>query len=130
MPKKASPNKPMAHIPRLTDFNEYKKDLIKISKVNDEVVLFTKEEARSVIKTIISDELDLFAAHLSKERKVEIEDRMTFKLKQLELAMVKHVDDKINKITEKIIDLITSRKIEEEVQRRVEEKLKKIRSLL
>jgi hypothetical protein len=43
---------------------------------------------------------------------------------------MKHVDDKINKITEKVVENTMNRIIQNEVDRRINEKLKKLKEFL
>jgi hypothetical protein len=44
--------------------------------------------------------------------------------------MMRHIDDKINGITEKIVSNCTNRIIDGEVERRVNEKLQKLKNLI
>ncbi len=40
----------MAHLPKLNDFNEYRKNILKIQTLSGDTVMFTKEEAQIVIR--------------------------------------------------------------------------------
>ena len=55
---------------------------------------------------------------------------MVKSLEDFEKSLTKHIDDKINIITENIISSSTKRIINDEVNKRVEEKLQRIKELL
>jgi len=120
----------MAALPNLNSYNNDRKELMKIRTANDETILFTKSEAREALVKYITDELDMFANDLGTNVKTELGTRIMFKLTTFEHEMVRHIDNKFDTITEKIVDLILNRKIEEEVNKRVEQKLKKIKDSL
>ena len=59
--------------------------------------------------------------------KSKLEERLNFKIKQLEISMINHINEKIDKVTEKIIDIIINRNLEKETEKRVDVKIKKTR---
>ncbi len=120
----------MSRISNIGQYNLNKQDLIKIKTINDEVILFSKEEAREVLVNYINDEIELFTDDIVKVNRVSMSERVNNKLTKLESSLIQHIDDKINNITEKIVDTILNRKIEEEVNKRVELKLQKIKNAL
>ena len=123
----------MTKIPNLNDYNSplnARREMLKVKNLNDEILLFSKEEAREALNSYIHDELAFYSDELTKQRKIDLESRINFKLKQIENAMVNHIDDKVNKITERIIELTTTRIFEEEVEKRLELRLKKIKDSL
>mgnify|MGYP003520193608 CR=1 FL=1 len=73
------------------------------------------------------NELNLYADNTVKDNKIRLEERINFRMKQFENGLTRHVDDKINKITETILTKTVNRIIDEEVNRRVEERLEKIK---
>jgi hypothetical protein len=111
-------------------FNAHRQNLLKIKTSADETILFTKEEAKAALITYISEELELFAEIVSKERKKELEDRINYKLKHIETNMFEHIEKKIDRISEEIALRILDRKVNEEVDKRVEAKLEKIKNSL
>ena len=117
-------------LPNFVKFNQDRQELMKIKTINEEVVLFTKEEARNALIKYIDEELDFFASGISRQRKIELEEEINSKLGQMEIGLLRHIDDKIEKITERILEATINRKINEEVEKRLEEKLKKIKKLL
>ena len=120
----------MAALPNLNSFNNERKELVKIRNLSNEIILFTKDEARDALLRYIADELDFFTNKLGANVKIELKESLKSKLESIENAMVRHIDDKINKITEKIVSLAIDRKIEEEVTKRLDARLKKIKDSL
>jgi hypothetical protein len=120
----------MASIRNLSDFNRNRQELLKIKTVNDEVILFTKTEAREALVKYIDEELDLFNNGIAKETKDKLQERVNFQLKQIENSLMRYLDDKMNKITETIVINSTSRVIEEEVNRRLNIKIEEIKKRL
>lgn len=120
----------MSKLPNFVDFNKNRQDLLKIRTKADETILFSKEEAKEALVRYIKEELDFFADEISLERKQELEARLMFKFKQIETSMIKHVNDKINSLTERIVSLTTDKIIEREVNKRVDIRLKEIKDSL
>ena len=103
---------------------------MKIKTASDETVLLSSGEVKEILTKYLNDELDFFADGITKETKSALMERVNFRLRQIENCLIRHVDDKINSITEKIVSLSTNRIIEEEINRRVEVRLKKIKDSL
>lgn len=120
----------MGRISNLSDFNTNRQDLIKVKTSADQTILLSNDEAKEILKTFIAEDLDFFSSGISKKVKFELDNKIASKLTRFELAMVNHIDNKFNSVTEKIIATILDSKIEEEVERRLEEKLAKIRKSL
>ena len=114
-----------------TEKREEKKEFnggesIKFENKNGDVLVYTPKEAKYVLQEYINDEMNLFADEVVKTNKIIIEQRLNFKLKQLEVSLLQHIDEKLMKITEKMLELTIERKINEEV----EKKLKKLKKSL
>jgi GTPase involved in cell partitioning and DNA repair len=124
----------MSRIPGLISFNNERKlgseDYLKIKTADESTVLLTKKEAKAVLLDYISQELDLFADSLAKEAITLIDDKVAIQYDKFAQEMYQHIEDKINKITEKIITEALSHRIEEEVKKRVAIKLDKIKNEL
>jgi len=120
----------MARLANLETFNNNRKDLMKIKNASDEAILMTAEDLKAVMIDYLKTEMDFFADGITKQDKVKLQERLDFKLKQIETGMLRHIDDKLNGITEKIVSNFTNRIIEAEVERRVEAKLQKIKNSL
>jgi hypothetical protein len=120
----------MARISDLDRYNNNRYEAIKIKTANDETVLMTADDLKAVMVEYLSEELNFFADGITKKDKIKIQERVNFKLTQIENGMIRHIDDKINKITENIVSLMTTRMIEEEVAKRVELRIQNIKNLL
>ncbi len=120
----------MALLPNISAYNNERKELVKFKTLNDEIILLSRGEAIEALVKYISEELDLFTNDLGICAKKELKANLVVKIKEIENAMIKHVDDKINKITERIVAEALDKRIDEEVDKRVEEKLKKIKDSL
>jgi hypothetical protein len=120
----------MARLPSVRTFNDERLKALKIDTAVDEAMVLTVDETKEYLRSFISDELKFFAEDISRERKLEVEERLNFKLRQIENSMVRHIDDKINKITERIVELSLNRVIEQEVEARLNKKLDKLRKQL
>lgn len=121
----------MAHISHLEEFNNNRKhELIKVKNINNEIILFSKEEALEALIKYISDDLNFLGNRIAFDKKNELDNKVALKLNSIEKSLLKHIDDKMNKISEKIISSTISRVIEEEVEKRVDIKLKKIKDAL
>ena len=120
----------MANISNLGEFNASRYEALKIKTANDETVLMTANDLKAVMVEYLSEEMNFFADGIVKKDKIKLQERLDFKLKQIETGIMRHIDDKINGITEKIISNCTNRIIEGEVDRRVDEKLEKLKKMI
>lgn len=120
----------MASIPKLNDFNTDRKDLMKIKTIEDEIILFTKSEAREALIEYIDEELDFISHGVVQRRVNDIIESVDRRLMSFERKLENHISDKINAITERIISNATSRIVEERVNERLNEKLDKLKTML
>lgn len=120
----------MARINDLMGYNSGRYEPFSLKNGSDETILLTSEELKSMMLEFLTTEMDFFSDEIYKKDKTKLLERLNFKLKHLENEMIRHIDDKINGITEKIVLNMTNRIVEEEVKRRVDEKLNKIKNLL
>lgn len=120
----------MARLPNVGHYNEERIKAIKINTILDDAMVLTVDETKKILRDFINEELSFFAEDVIKSRRIEVEERLNFKLKQFENSMIRHIDDKLNKITEHIVSLTINRVIEEEVNKRLEIKLDKIKKQL
>lgn len=124
----------MAAIPNIGVYNFNRKELVKYKKAiedaAEETVVMTKDEIGETIRELLVKECDWFGAKYSTDRKIEIANSINGKLTSFESEMVEFINNKIDKITETIIDRLVSHKINLEVERRLEEKIEEIRKSL
>jgi flagellar biosynthesis/type III secretory pathway protein FliH len=116
----------MARLPSLEDFNLERQDLLKIKTTNDNTVLMSKAELREVLIDYIDKELDLISSGVTRRRVNEIIEDVDKRLNKFEITLEKHINDKINEITERVIEKSTTNLIEERVNHRLMEKIKSL----
>jgi hypothetical protein len=115
--------------------------VIRVQKTIDESIVFTAEELRETLKNMLTEELNMLAHDHTIQRKMELEGRINFKLKQIENSLINLVNERenslinlvnerVDKITERIVTLTISRIVEEEVNKRLEIKLNKLKDSL
>lgn len=120
----------MAALRNLQQFNAEKDKRLKLKTETDEIVLLSESEARSIIRDILAKELDVLAEEKGMEIKRQIEDRLVFKLKQIEISLAKHIDEKILALTDKVISAAITSRVQSTVDTKVIEKLNKIERLV
>jgi hypothetical protein len=120
----------MARINDIQKYNQGRKDLtrdnadfetLKFENENGDVMVIKPQEVREVLHDFIDSEIGF----LGDAMKTQIKERLEFKIKQVERTLIEHLDDKINKIAESILEKTIDRIAEEEINRRVLEKIKK-----
>jgi hypothetical protein len=126
----------MARLSRLSDFNNLRqpdsiwepieKRTFKFKNESGDDIVITPTELRGELHKFIDNEL-LSKTHEDIERKREYLKRAIDKqLNEFELSLKRHIDDKINKITETIIERTMERVFEDRVKQEVKQKLKKL----
>jgi flagellar biosynthesis/type III secretory pathway protein FliH len=116
----------MARLPSLEDFNLERQDLLKIKTADENTVLMSKSELREVLIDYIDKELDLISSGVTRRRVNEIIEDVDKRLNKFEITLEKHINDKINEITERVIEKSTTNLIEERVNHRLMEKIKSL----
>ena len=120
----------MARISDIQRYNQGRKDLtrdnadfetLRFENKNGDVMVIKPQEVREVLHDFIDNEIGFLADAM----KSQIKERLEFKIKQVERTLIEHLDDKINKIAESILEKTIDRIAEEEINRRVLEKIKK-----
>ena len=120
----------MARISDIQRYNQGRKDLtrdkadfetLRFENKDGEVMVVKPQEVRDVLHDFIESEIGF----LGDAMKNQIKERLEFKIKQIEYSLKEHIENKINTLTEKILEKTIDRIVEEEVNRRVLEKIKK-----
>jgi hypothetical protein len=120
----------MARISDIQSYNQGRKDLtrdkadfetLRFENQNGDVMVVKPQEVREVLHDFIDSEIGF----LGDAMKSQIKERLDFKLVQIEYSLKEHIENKINTLTEKILEKTIDRIVEEEVNRRVLEKIKK-----
>jgi hypothetical protein len=99
---------------------------LKFENKNGDNIVITPLELREYISDYLTREVELYADETVKQYREQLQRRLDVQMSNIE----GHINDKINKMTEDIISITTSRIINEEVNRRVDEKLRKIRKAI
>lgn len=120
----------MARISNLEAFNTNRQDLIKIKNIKDDIILFTKDEAREALIEYIDEELDLISNGVIQRRVNDIKDSIDKRLTLFENKLEKHISEKINQITERIFTNATSSIFEKKVSEKLDEKLNSLKKML
>ena len=120
----------MARISDLNSFNINRRDndfeTLKFENKNGDVVVVKPQEVKDVLNDFLTSEIN----SLGDDIKIKIKDKLDFKIKQVETSLSDHIDEKILRVTERILDKTIDRVIEDEVNRRVMVKLEKIKKEL
>jgi hypothetical protein len=125
----------MARISDIQRYNNTRKDAtrdkadfetLRFENENGEVMVVKPHEVRDVLHDFIESEI----GSLGDAMKNQIKDKLDFKLKQIEISLNQHINEKILNITEKILEKTIDRVVETEINRRVQQKLEKIKKLL
>lgn len=125
----------MARISKLTQFNELRID-DKWLPFDKKTISFENQKGDTMVITPVElkEELGKFIdLHFSSMTSDEIECKKEYlkreldkKLNEFELSLRQHVEDKINKITQEVIENVMSRTFEERVKKEVKQRLKKL----
>ena len=120
----------MARISDIQKYNKTRKDSLD-KQVDFETLKFENKKGNVMVvkpqevRDVLHDFIDCEFSSLSNSMKTQIKERLEFKIKQVERTLIEHLDDKINKIAESILEKTIDRIAEEEINRRVLEKIKK-----
>jgi hypothetical protein len=105
-------------------------DVLSFENKHGDLVVIKPNEVKKVIKEYVVDELDLFADDEIVNLKFKVVSNVSARLEEFEERMLLHINEKIDALTEKIIQKILGRVVEDEVNKLVDEKLKQIKEML
>lgn len=129
----------MARIYNLSDYNDSRRrqaeisvdeDTISFENKKGDLIVVKPKEIKEVIKDYFNEELELYTDEVIMNSKFEVVTNVSKKMEIFERRMEQHINDKIDSLTERIMEAILSRVIEDEVTKRVDEKLKQIKDML
>lgn len=128
----------MARISKLKQFNElriddkwlpFEKKTISFENQKGDTMVISPVELKEELNKFI----DLHFSSMTRMTSDEIECKKEYlkreldkKLNEFELSLRQHVDNKINKITQEVIENVMSRTFEERVKQEVKKRLKKL----
>jgi hypothetical protein len=125
----------MARIPRINLYNTDRIDTskqeadfqtLKFENNKGEVMVVKPQEVKDVLHLFIDNEL----SSLGDDIKIRLKEKFEFRIKQVEISLQQHIEQKLLNTTERIIEKTIDRIIEEEVNKRVLQKLEKIKKNL
>ena len=129
----------MARIYNLSDYNDSRRrqaeisvdeDTISFENKKGDLIVVKPKEIKEVIKDYFNEELELYTDEVIMNSKFEVVTNVSKKMETFERRMEQHINDKIDSLTERIMEAILSRVIEDEVTKRVDNKLKQIKDML
>ena len=100
------------------------KDTIRIERSDGSLVAFNHQEARQALQEIIVDELHTIGYEKAMVIKRNIEIRVNLAFDAFEDKMTKYINDRVDGVSERVIEKITTFQFEEAVNKRIEEILK------
>lgn len=104
-------------------------EIFKIDNSKGTTIL-TPKDLKEHIDDFIHNEIDLYASVKVREQIKYTELALSDKIKIFEKDLIKHIDNKLDMLSEKIIEMIISRIVEERVNDLVDKKLEKLKNLL
>lgn len=125
----------MAAIPNLNTFSLKrleKKDFMSFFDSDENPIIITKQETRSVVREYIDNEFARLISELTSYENPVINELLTKtlvefdeKLVSIEKQIGAYIDHRIDNMVEVMVERLINRKFEEEVNRRVERELKR-----
>ena len=120
----------MAQLPNFKQFNDDRRnndfETLKFENKNGDVMVVKPQEVRDVLRDFITSEINSLGDNV----KSSIKEKLDFKIKQVEHNLNDHIEEKVIRLTERILEKTIDRVIEDEVNRRVLEKLEKIKKCI
>ena len=129
----------MARIFNLSDYNQTRKrlaelnideDAISFENKNGDLIVVKPKEIKEVIREYFNEEMELYTDETIINHRFQVITNVDKKMGEFEHKMEQHINDKIDSLTERIMETIISRVIEDEVTKRVDIKLKQIKDAL
>jgi Ni,Fe-hydrogenase maturation factor len=129
----------MARIYNLSDYNQTRKRLAELNIDEDaisfedkkgDLIVVKPKEIKEVIREYFNEEMELYTDETIINHKFQVITNVNKKMDEFEHKMEQHINDKIDSLTERIMETIISRVIEDEVTKRVDIKLKHIKDAL
>jgi hypothetical protein len=106
--------------------NPYAERNISFQNDKGDIFSITADELKNELSKFIDLQYSSMTYDKIELRKEYLKKELDKKLNEFELSLRQHIDNKLNKITEKIIDNITDRVFEDRVKREVKERLKNL----
>lgn len=98
---------------------------LKLRTENHGIVVLTKDETKECLKELLEETLDLKSSESINDIKKQLEDNVSKAFWVIDEQLTVFVNNKIDVLTEKVVDMLLTRKFNEEVEKRVKEELQK-----
>jgi len=125
----------MARISDLSSYNDlrindkwlpFEKKTISFENEKGDTMVITPIELKEELNKFIDLHFSSMTTEDLEEKKEYLKCELDKKLNEFELSLRQHVDNKINKITQEVIESVMSRTFEERVKQEVKRRLKKL----
>lgn len=115
---------------RIEANNQFIKNTLTFKNSNGDLTVVSTKELNQELFSYIESEMMKYPELKTDRVKQDIEDKLTEKLNNMEIILLDHINNKINKITQEIVSKTNKRYIDGEVNRLLNEKLEKLKNLL
>ena len=125
----------MARISDLSSYNDlrindkwlpFEKKKISFENEKGDTMVITPIELKEELNKFIDLHFSSMTTEDLERKKEYLKRELDKKLNEFELSLRQHVDNKINKITQEVIESVMSRTFEERVKQEVKRRLKKL----
>lgn len=106
----------MARLPNINNFNDNRQTYLGVRNAADEVIVFTKEEAKKALIDYIDEELDLMADGITKERQQRLEQMIEARFYEVAHHLTQIIDRKIDALYEGMISEITDSQLRNKLE--------------
>lgn len=125
----------MARISDLSSYNDlrindkwlpFEKKTISFENEKGDTMVITPVELKEELNKFIDLHFSSMTTEDLERKKEYLKRELDKKLNEFELSLRQHVEDKINKITQEVIENVMSRTFEERVKQEVKKRIKKL----
>lgn len=125
----------MARISNLNEYNElrindkwlpFEQKTISFENEKGDTMVITPVELKEELNRFIDLQFSSMTSEDIERKKEYLKRELDRKLNEFELSLKQHVENKINKITQEVIENVMSRTFEDRVKQEVKQRLKKL----
>jgi Ni,Fe-hydrogenase maturation factor len=129
----------MARISNLVSYNDVRRndsfypkndDVVKFTNSRGDEIVINPVELKEELHNFIDKELLSQTQENIEQKKDNIKTEIDRRLSEFERTLTKHVEDKLTKISETIIESVLGRVVEDKVNEKVKLKIKEIKKIL
>lgn len=125
----------MARISKLNEYNDlrindkwlpFEQKTISFENEKGDTMVITPVELKEELNRFIDLQFSSMTSEDIERKKEYLKRELDRKLNEFELSLKQHVENKINKITQEVIENVMSRTFEDRVKQEVKQRLKKL----